>query len=128
MTTGVGGCNKLAIPEFLSKFNADREPPNKGAAPLPLDAAGRAAIAPANGEGAFEATAAEAVEVTPERDAAVDFVIGTVAVGVVPLMVSAAAGVACPATLPDVDAALSVWDGVAGAVTEAMAGRMVNVR
>jgi len=26
VTTGVEGCNKLAIAEFWSKFNADREP------------------------------------------------------------------------------------------------------
>lgn len=25
VTTGVGGCNKLAMAEFLSKFNVDRE-------------------------------------------------------------------------------------------------------
>ena len=128
MTTGVGGCNKLAIPEFLSKFNADREPPNKGAGPLPLDAAGRAAAAPANGEGAFEATAAEAVEVTPEPGTAVDFVTGTVAVGVVPLVGLAVVWVTCPAALPDAGAARIVLDAGAGAVVEAMAGRLVNVR
>jgi hypothetical protein len=26
MTTVIGGCNKLAIAEFWSKLNADREP------------------------------------------------------------------------------------------------------
>lgn len=128
MTTGVGGCNKLEIAEFWSKFNADREPPNKGAEPLPAEATGRAATVPANGEEAFEATAAEPVEVTPGRGAAVDFVTGTVAVGVVPLVVSAVVCVTCPATPPDVGAARSVWDGVAGAVVEAMAGCLVNVR
>lgn len=108
MTTGVGGCNKLAIAEFLSKFNSDREPPNKGAEPLPLEAAGRAAAAPANGEGAFEATAAEAIEVIPGRGAAVDFVPGAVVVGIVPLVASAVICVTCPAELPDVGAARSV--------------------
>jgi hypothetical protein len=40
MTTVVGGCNKLAILEFWSKFNADRERLNEGAEPLPAEAAG----------------------------------------------------------------------------------------
>ena len=39
MTTGVGGCNRLVIAEFLSKFDADREPLDEGAEPLPAEAA-----------------------------------------------------------------------------------------
>ena len=57
-----------------------------------------------------------------------DFVMGAVAVGVVLLAVSAVVCVTCPAATPDVGAARSVWDEVAGAVVEAMAGRLVNVR
>ena len=65
MTTVVGGCNKLAIAEFRSKFDADREPLYEGAEPLPAEAAERTLAAPANGEGAVGATAAEPVDVTP---------------------------------------------------------------
>jgi len=65
VTTGVEGCNKLAIAEFWSKFNADREPLNEGAEPLLAEAAERTLAAPANGEGAVGATAAEPVDVTP---------------------------------------------------------------
>lgn len=128
VTTGVEGCNKLAIAEFWSKFNADREPLNEGAEPLPAEAAERTLAAPANGEGAVGATAAEPVDITPGRGAAIDFVIGAVVVGVVPLVGSAVVCVTCPAAVPDVSAARSVWDEVAGAVVEAMAGRLVNVR
>ena len=64
MTIVVGGCNKLAIAEFWSKFNADREPLDEGAEPLPAEAAGRTPAAPANGEEVVGATAAEPVEVT----------------------------------------------------------------
>ena len=127
MITGVGGCNKLAIAEFWSKFNADREPPDEGAEPLPAEAAERTLAAPANGEGAVGATAAAPVEVTPGRGVAVDFVTGAVAVGVVLLAVSAVVCAACPAETPDVSAVRGVWDEVAGAVIEAMAGRLANV-
>jgi hypothetical protein len=65
MTTVVGGCNKRAIAEFCSKFNADREPLDEGAEPLPAEAAGRTPAGPANGEGAVGATEAELDEVTP---------------------------------------------------------------
>ena len=65
MTTVVGGFNNLAIAGFWSKFNADREPLNEGAEPLPAEAAERTLAAPANGEGAVGATAAEPVDVTP---------------------------------------------------------------
>ena len=40
LTTGVEGCNKLVIAEFLSKFNADREPLDEGAEPRLAEAAG----------------------------------------------------------------------------------------
>jgi hypothetical protein len=128
MTTVVGGCNKLATLEFWSKFNADRERLNEGAEPLPAEAAERTPAAPANGEGAVGATAAEPIEVIPERGAAIDFVMGAVAVGVVPLVGSAVVCVTCPAATSDVSAARGVLDEVAGAVIEAMAGRLVNVR
>ena len=36
---GVEGCNKLVIAEFRSKFNADREPLEEDAEPLPAEAA-----------------------------------------------------------------------------------------
>ena len=83
---------------------------------------------PASGEGAVGATAAEPVEVIPGRGAAIDFVMGVVAVGVVPLLVSTVACVTCPAATPDVTAARGVWDEVSGAVAEAMAGCLANVR
>ena len=126
--TVVGGCNNLAIAGFWSKFNADREPLDEGAEPLPAEATGPTPTVPANEEGAVGATATEPVEVTPGRGAAIDFVEGAVAVGVVPLLVSAAVCVTCPAATPDVTAARGVWDEVAGAVIEATAGRLANVR
>lgn len=128
MTTVVGGCNKLAIAEFRSKFDADREPLYEGAEPLPAEAAGRTPAAPANGEEAVGETTAEPVEITPGRGATFDFVMDAVAVGIVLLAVSAVVCVTCPAATPNATAARSVWDEVAGAVTEAMAGRVVNVR
>jgi hypothetical protein len=36
--TGVGGCNKLAMAEFLNKFNVDREPPKEALPPPPAEA------------------------------------------------------------------------------------------
>ena len=39
MTTGVAGCNRLEIAEFLSTFAADLEPLDEGADPLPAEAA-----------------------------------------------------------------------------------------
>ena len=130
VTTGVGGCNKLAIAEFWSKFIADREPLDEGAEPLPVEATGRVAAALANGEAAEDlgAAVAEPVEVAPGRGVAVDFVAGAVAVGGVPLVVPAVVCVTCPAATPDVSAARSVSDEVARAVVEEMAGRLVNVR
>jgi hypothetical protein len=130
VTTGVGGCNKLAIAEFWSKFNADREPLDEGTEPLPAEATERTPAALANGETVEDlgAVVAAPVEVTPGRGVAGNFVTGAVAVGVVPLLVSAVVCVTCPAATPDVGVARSVWDEVAGAVVEAMAGRLVNVR
>jgi len=127
MTTVVGGCNKLAILEFWSKFNADRERPNEGAEPFPAEAAGWTPAAPANGVEAVGATAAEPVEVTAGSGAPDDFVMGAVAVGVVLLAVVAVVCVACPAAIPDVGAARSVLDEATGAVVETMAGRLANV-
>jgi hypothetical protein len=124
----VGGCNKLATLEFWSKFIADRERLDEGAEPLPAEAAGRTPATPANGKEAGGATAAEPVEVTAGSGAPDDFVMGAVAVGVVLLAVSAVVCVTCPAATPDAGAARSVWDEAAGAVVEAMAGRLANVR
>ena len=128
ITTVVGGCNKLAIAEFWSRFDADRELLYEGAEPFPAEATGRTPAAPANGDEAVGATAAEPVEVTADSGAPDDFVMGAVAVGVVLLGVSAVVCVTCPAATPDVGAARSVWDEAAGAVVEAMAGRLANVR
>ena len=123
----VGDCNKFAIAEFWSKFNADRERLDEGAEPLPAEAAGRTPAAPANGEAVVGVTAAEPVEATAGSGATDDFVMGAVGVGAMLLAVSAVVCVACPAAIPDVSAARSVWDEAAGAVVEAMAGRLVNV-
>ena len=128
ITTVVGGCNKLAIAEFWSRFDADREPLYEGAEPLLAEARGRTPAAPANEVEAVGATAAAPVEVTAGSGAPDDFVMGAVAVGVVFLTVSAVVCVTCPAATPDVGAARSVWDEAAGAVIEAMAGRLANVR
>jgi hypothetical protein len=128
MTSVIGGCNKLPIAEFWSKFNADREPLDEGAERFPAEVAERTPAAPAKGEGAVGATAAEPVEVTPGRGAVIDFVLGAVAVGVAPLVESAVVCMTCPAAPPDISAAGGAWDEIAGAVIEAMAGRLVNGR
>ena len=127
--TGVEGCNKLAIAEFWSKFNADREPLDEGAEPLPAEAAERTLAAPTIGEGVVEATAAAPVEAaTGSGCAAVDFVMGAVDVrGVFPA-VSAVVCETCSVAMPDVSAPGSVWDEAAGAVIEAIVGRLVKVR
>lgn len=125
--TGVGGCDKRVIAGFWSKFNADREPLEDGTEALPAEDPGRLPAAPANGEGAVGAAATEPVAVIPGRSAAVDLVLGAVAVGVMLLVVSAVVCVTCQAAMLDVTTALDVWDEVAGAVIEAMAGRLVNV-
>ena len=83
---------------------------------------------PANGEGTVGTTTAELVEVIPGRGAAIDFVIGAVAVGVVPLVGSLVVCVTCPVVMSNVIAALGAWDEVVGAVIEPMAGRLVNIR
>lgn len=62
----------------------------------------------ANGVGAVAETAAVPIEVSPARGAAVDFVMGAVAVGVALLGVSAVVCVICPATPPDVTTAVDV--------------------
>jgi len=38
VTTGVWACNKVAMEEFLIKFNADREPGDEEAELLPAEA------------------------------------------------------------------------------------------
>ena len=126
-TTGAGGCNKFAIAEFRSRFDADREPLDEGAEPLPAEAAARTPAAPANGIVEFGGTMAEPVEGVLGRGAAVALMTGAVAVGVVPLVLAVGC-VACPAATPDVSAAWSILEEVAGAVVEAMAGRLVNAR
>ena len=128
ITTVVGGCNKLEIAEFWSKFIADRERLKEGDEPLPAEAAWRTPAAPANGEEVVGATAPEPVEDTTGSGAPDDFVMGAVGVEVVLLAVSAVVCVTCPAATPDVGAVRSVWDKAAGAVVEAMAGRLANVR
>jgi hypothetical protein len=125
--TGVGGCNKRVIAGFWSKFNADREPLEDGTEALPAEATERLPAAPAKGEGAVGAAATEPVAVISGRSAAVDLVMSAVAVGVMLLVVSAVVRVTCQAGMLDVTTALDVWDEVAGAVIEAMAGRLVNV-
>jgi len=81
-----------------------------------------------NGEEVVGAATTGLVEVIPGGGAAIDFVTGVAAAGVVLLGVSAVVCVICPATTPDVITGVGVWDEVAGAVIEAMAGRLVNVR
>ncbi|HYM89866.1 MAG TPA: hypothetical protein VES92_12220 [Nitrospiraceae bacterium] len=128
MTTVAGGCNKLATLEFWSKFNADRDRLGEGAEPLPAEAAGRTPAAPANGVEAGGATAAEPVEMTAGSGAPDDFVMGAVGVRFVLLAESAVVCVTCPAGTLDGTAAGSAWDEAVGAVVEAMAGRLGNVR
>jgi len=128
VTTGVGGCNKLEIAGFWSKFNADRDPLDEGAEPPPAEAIERTPAVPANGEGAVGATAAEPVEVSPATGVAVDFVAGAVAEGGLLLAVSAVDCATRPATTPDVSVVESAWDVVGGAVVEVMAGRLANDR
>ena len=128
MTTGVEGCNKLAIVEFRSTFSADRDPLNEGVDPFPAEAAERTPAAPAKGEEEVGETTTEPVEVTPGSIAAADFVTSAVAVEVVPLLVSSFVRVRCPAAMPDVGAARSGWDKAAGGVAEARAGYWVNIR
>ena len=84
MTTGVAGCNRLLIAEFLSTFAADLEPTDTGAGPLPVEAAECTPAAPANGAEPVGAPAAEAAGVVPGKVAAVAIVMGAVAV--VPLL------------------------------------------
>lgn len=75
MTTVVGGCNKIAIAEFWRISNADREPPEVGAEPLPAEATGRLSYA-CERRRRVGAVAAELVEVIPGGCAAIDFMGG----------------------------------------------------
>lgn len=65
---------------------------------------------------------------TAGSDAPDDFVMGAVGVRFVLLAESAVVCVTCPAGTLDGTAARSVWDEAVGAVVEAMAGRLGNVR
>lgn len=125
LMTGVGGCSNLVIEELWSKFNADRDPLEEGAAPVPAEATGRPASAPADGEGALGPTAAVPAAASPENGIAIGFVTGAVAMGDVALVVSAVICGACPSVMPDISAVLGVE---AGAVIEPMAGCLVNAR
>ena len=124
--TGVEGCNKLAIAEFWSKFNADREPLDERAELPPAEAAERTLAVLLNGK--VGVTGTTPVEVVLPRGVAADFVTGAVAVEGLPLMVSAAVCETCSVAMPDVSAPGSVWDEAAGAVIEAIVGRLVKVR
>ena len=121
VTAGVDGCNMFAIAEFWSRFEADREPP-------PAEAVERAPAAPMNGEDVVGPTAAEPGEITPGRNGTAAFVLTGVVAGSMSLMGSAVVCVTCPAAAPEDGAALGAGGGVAGAVTEATAGRLMNVR
>lgn len=125
---GGGGCNKLATAEFWRRFNADREPPDERAEPLPAEVAERTFAAPANGTEAVEATPAEPVVVTPGRGAEAVFAVGAVPAGIVSLGEAAVVCVTGPAAIPDAGAASGVRDDVAGAVIEAMVGRLMKAR
>ncbi|RPH79815.1 MAG: hypothetical protein EHM80_06885 [Nitrospiraceae bacterium] len=81
-----------------------------------------------NGEEAVGAATTEPVEVISEGGAAIELAMEGVVVGGVPFSASEVARVAWPAAISDVDTARDIWEEVAGAVIEAMAGRLVNVR
>ena len=91
--TGVCGCNKLAMAEFLNKFTVDRELLKK-ALPPPAEAAACTPAVLVNGEGAIGAATIEPVDVIPERGAAIGVVMGVAVVGV-----------PCPAAMSDGEAA-----------------------
>ncbi len=91
--TGVDGCNKLAMAEFLNRFNVDRELP-KEALPPPAEAVERTPAAPVNGEGVGGVATTELGEITPARGAAIGVVMGV-----------AVMGVPCPAAMSDGGAA-----------------------
>lgn len=126
MTTGVEGCNKLAIAEFWSKFNADLEPLDERAELPPAEAAERTLAVLLNGK--VGVTGTTPVEVVLPRGVAVDFVTGAMVVGAVPLMASVVVCETCPAATSDVGASRDVWEEVVGAGIETIVGRLVNVR
>ncbi|HSL04591.1 MAG TPA: hypothetical protein VK901_13775 [Nitrospiraceae bacterium] len=81
-----------------------------------------------NGEGAVGAATTESIEGIPGGGAVIDFVMGVVVAGGMPLPASAVVCMTCPASMFDVCAARGIWDEVTGAVIEATVGRLVNVR
>jgi len=105
VTIGVGACNKPAISEFWSTFNADREPLNERDEPPPTEAVERTPAAAENGKKEVGEIAAEPVEVPPERGAVIDFVTSAIGVGVTPLLLLPVPGATCPAATFDIGAA-----------------------
>lgn len=93
MITGVCGCNKLAMAEFLNKFTVDRELLEE-ALLLPAEAAACTLAVPVNGEGAIGAATTELGEVIPARGAATGVVMSVAVVGM-----------PCPAAMSDGEAA-----------------------
>ena len=91
--TGVWGCNKLAMAEFLNKFTVDREL-LKEALPPPAEAAACTPAVLVNGERVIGAATTELGEVIPARGAAIGVVMGVAVVGV-----------PCPAAMSDGEAA-----------------------
>jgi hypothetical protein len=99
VTTGVEGCNKPAIAEFWSKFNADREPLDEGTGLLPTVAAERMLVELASGENGVDVIGAAPVEMTPAREG-IDFVMDARAGESVLLVVSVAVCKICPGSGP----------------------------
>ncbi len=93
MITGVCGCNKLAMAEFLNKFTVDRELLEEALLP-PAEAAACTLAVPMNGEGAIGAATTELGEVIPARGAATGVVMSVAVVGM-----------PCPAAMSDGEAA-----------------------
>ena len=91
--TGVCGCNKLAMAEFLNKFNVDRELLRE-ALPPPAEAAACTPAVLVNGERVIGAATTELGEVIPARGTAIGVVMGVAVVGV-----------PCPAAMSDGGAA-----------------------
>ncbi len=91
--TGVCGCNKLAMAEFLNKFTVDRELQEEALLP-PAETAACTLAVPVNGEGAIGATTTELGEVIPARGAATGVVMSVSVVGI-----------PCPAAMSDGEAA-----------------------
>lgn len=122
LTTGVGAWSRLAIAEFRRRFTTDRDPPLGGLEPPPAEATGLAVAAAALGDGVDDLGGAVAapIEAAPTRGLADDFAVGAVAGGAVVLVVSVA--------VPDTSEGWRAWEEVAGAGTDAMAGRLARVR